>query len=112
MGIAMGLIYLPTMGVLAHHFLEKRTLVMGIVASGASTGGILHPIMLNKLFHRGNPYIAFGQGVRASAGLNFGIMFISLCLMRTRLPPKITGGLGPAVKRFARDPPYIFAVIG
>lgn len=109
MGLAMGMIYLPTMGVMAHHFLRKRVFVMGIVVSGASMGGVIHPIMLNKLFHSD---VGFAKGVRASAGLNLGIMFLALCLMRTRLPPKNTGGLGPAVKRFARDPPYLLAVFG
>jgi len=105
----MGMIYLPTMGVMAHHFLKKRILVMGVVVSGASIGGVIHPIMLNNLFHG---RVGFAWGVRASAFMNLGIMAVSLCLMRTRLPPRNAGGFGAAVKRFARDPPYLLAVFG
>jgi len=109
MGIGMGMIYLPTMGVMAHHFLKKRVLVMGIVVSGASIGGVIHPIMLNKLFYG---RVGFAWGVRASGFLNLGVMICALAMMRTRLPGKNAGGLGAAVKRFARDPPYILAVFG
>jgi len=109
MGLGMGMIYLPTMGVIAHHFQKKRVVVMGFVVAGASIGGVIHPIMLNKLFHGS---VGFEKGVRASAGLNLGLVVISILLMRTRLPPRNTGGLGPAVKKFARDLPYLFAVFG
>lgn len=109
MGIGMGMIYLPTMGVMAHHFHRKRILVMAIVVSGSSVGGVIHPIMLNKLFYGS---LGFANGVRASAGMNAGIVLVALALMRTRLPPKNTGRLLPAIRKFSRDPPYVFAVFG
>lgn len=109
LGIAMGLIYIPTMGVIAHHFQRRRTLALGIAASGSSIGGLVHPIMLNSLFH-GSP--GFAVGVRASAGFNLALMGTAILLMRTRLPPKPVGSLGPAVKRFVKDPPYALAVCG
>lgn len=63
--------------------------------------------MLNKLFH--GP-VGFQNGVRISAGLNAGLLIIANCMMRTRLPPKKTGTALPLAK-FARDPPYLIAVI-
>lgn len=54
---------------------------MSIVASGASLGGVVHTIMLNKLI---NGPIGFAMGVRISAGLVTGLLFISCLLIRTR----------------------------
>lgn len=64
--------------------------------------------MLNKLFHGST---GFHNGVRASAGLNLGLFIIAILLMRTRLPSK-KGGMTIPIADFARDPPYLFAVLG
>ncbi|KAL5531046.1 hypothetical protein ACEPAG_3922 [Sanghuangporus baumii] len=109
LGIAMGLTYIPTMGVLAHHFQRRRTIAMGIVASGSSVGGIVHPIMLNNLFYGS---VGFANGVRASAGLNLGLMTLSALLMRTRLPPKPLLPLFPVIKRSMVDPTYVLSTLG
>jgi len=71
-------------------------------------GGTLHPILLNKLFH--GP-VGFHNGVRISAGLNTFLLIIANLIMRTRIPPKKVGSAVPIAK-FARDPPYVFTVIG
>lgn len=82
---------------------------MGIAASGSSVGGIIHPIMLNHLFHGS---AGFHVGVRASAGLNLGLMAIALLLLKPRLPPKRTGvTMLPQLWSFCHDPPYVFAVL-
>lgn len=105
----MGLIYLPTMAVLAHHFRRKQVFVMGLVVSGGSVGGIVHPLMLNKLLF--SP-LGFANSVRASAGLNTGFVLLALALMRSRLPTQNTTRLIPVLKKLATDPPYLFAVLG
>ncbi|KAI6134749.1 MFS general substrate transporter [Pisolithus croceorrhizus] len=80
-GIAQGLMYVPSFAILSQHFCRRRALVMSIVASGASLGGIVHTIMLNRLI---NGPIGFATGVRISAGLVTGLLFISCLLIRTR----------------------------
>lgn len=109
----MGLAYVPSFGVLAHHFKERLTLAMGIVASGSCIGGVVHPIMLNRLF--ADPSVGFAKGVRASAGMNLGVLAIGCALIRTRLPPKKALGassLVTSMKRFAKDKVYVCAVLG
>ncbi|KIK64767.1 hypothetical protein GYMLUDRAFT_160550, partial [Collybiopsis luxurians FD-317 M1] len=59
-GLAQGLLFTPGMAVLAHHFKRYRTLVFGIFASGASIGGVVLPIALQRLFAQ----VGFGWGVR------------------------------------------------
>ncbi|EJD00252.1 MFS general substrate transporter [Fomitiporia mediterranea MF3/22] len=109
LGIAMGMTYIPTMGVIAHHFQRRRTIALGIVASGTSVGGIVHPIMLNNLFHGPT---GFANGVRASAGLNLALMGLASLLMRTKLRPKPSAPLWPILKRSSKDIPFVLAVTG
>jgi MFS family permease len=109
-GLAFGLTYIPSLGIVGHYFQRRRALAMGIAASGSSIGGVIHPIMLNHLFYGSS---GFHVGVRASAGLNLGLMVVGVLLMRTRLPPKKTGAkLLPQLAAFLQDPPYVFAISG
>lgn len=51
------------LSVQSHWFEKRRSLAVGIVASGSSVGGICFPIMLNKLI--ANPDVGFATAVRA-----------------------------------------------
>lgn len=127
LGLGSGLTYIPSVAVLAQHFPGpyERALVMMVVASGSSMGGLVHPIMLNNLFHKKN--VGFAKGVRASAGLLAGMLFIAVLCMRARYAPHAplgtkgaaTGGTGTesvslkkTVKKFSRDFVYVIAVLG
>lgn len=108
-GLASGMMYVPSYGVVAQHFPSPhmRALTMGLVASGSSLGGLLHPIMLNNLFHG---KVGFANGVRASAGLIAGMQCIAVLLMRTKYPDKAvvkTIAVKDAMKKFSTDVPYI-----
>ncbi len=108
-GIGAGLMYVPSLAVLSHYFVRKRALAMSIVATGASLGSVVHPIMLNNLFVA----VGFGNAVRASAGLNAGLLMIACLLMHPRLPPPdSTPDLWKTLRKFLRDGPYICAAIG
>jgi len=85
MGIGLGLTFLPSISIVSHHFKTRRALATGIVVTGASAGGILFPIMLNRLFQ--DPRVGFTGGVRASGGLIAGLMLLANFLMRTNPPP-------------------------
>jgi MFS family permease len=64
-------------------FLRKRGLAMGIMVSGSSLGGVIFPIMLDRLFGS----VGFGWGVRAAGFLIFGLLVIANFLVKSRLPP-------------------------
>ncbi|KAF9460383.1 major facilitator superfamily domain-containing protein [Collybia nuda] len=110
-GIAVGISYVPSYGLLAHYFKRRRATAMGIAASGSAIGGAVHPIMLNQLFHG---RVGFHAGVRASAGLLAGLLTISFLLLRPRLPftSRKQGSTLINLRTFLRDPPYVFMVIG
>jgi len=102
--------YIPSMAVISHHFRRRRVLVMGFAASGSALGAIVHPIMLNNLI---NGPVGFANGVRASAGLVSGLLFIACLCVRTRLPPPETPVNYIAVaKRCIHDVPLLFMIAG
>ncbi|THH15537.1 hypothetical protein EW146_g4952 [Bondarzewia mesenterica] len=85
MGIAQGMLFLPSLTIVPHHFRRRRALATGIVVTGSSAGGIVMPIMLNAFFHS---RIGFANGVRIGAAMIAVLLFIANCMVRTRLPPK------------------------
>jgi MCP family monocarboxylic acid transporter-like MFS transporter 10 len=123
------LFYYLGLTVPSHYFQRNRPVAMGVVASGSalglsfsllyfvvwpmwlflacSTGAVIHPIMLNRLFHS---HIGFHNGVRISAAFNSALLIISVSMMRTRLPPRNSGSRLPVVE-FMKDTPYPFVVI-
>lgn len=111
LGLAIGSIYVPSLGIVAHHFKRRRSLAMGIVASGSSLGGVIHPIMLNQLF---NGPVGFHWGVRISAFLNLGLLVIANLMMTSRLPPQHKSLFKQIVywKRFFYDKIYLTATAG
>ncbi|KAF7350239.1 MFS general substrate transporter [Mycena venus] len=109
LGIGGGMIYISSVAVVSHYFQQRRALAMTFVASGSSLGAVVHPIMLNNTFQR----LGFGNAVRASAGLMSGLLLIACLLMRPRLPPANSHPpFWKALPRFARDTPYVLAVLG
>jgi MFS family permease len=110
LGIASGLVYVPSIAVVSHHFRRRRTLAMTFVASGSSRGAVIHPIMLNNLL---NGRLGFGNGVRTSAGFVSVLLLIACLCMRTRLDPPVTpANYIVAAKKCVRDVPFIFMTAG
>ena len=103
------MVYIPSVAVLSQYFHKRRALAMTIVASGSSLGAIIHPIMLNNTLDK----MGFARATRAHAGLVSILLLCAVVLMRTRLPPpKTRPNLLKAVRRFAKDVPYVCAAVG
>ncbi|KAG9119207.1 hypothetical protein FRC07_005859, partial [Ceratobasidium sp. 392] len=84
LGIGQGLLFLPSIGIISHHFAKKRSLAMGIVFTGSSCGGMIFPIMLNNIIKRAG----FAWGVRATGFVVLACLVAANLMMKTRLPPK------------------------
>lgn len=111
MGIGCGCLFLPAVGIVSQYFRRRRALAIGLTVTGSSIGGIIHPIMLNRLF----PRIGFPQAVRASAYLVLGCCVIAQLLARSRIPGRKHRQTQPPPFDFAtivKDTPYLFAVSG
>ncbi|KXN84421.1 60S ribosomal protein L27-A, partial [Leucoagaricus sp. SymC.cos] len=107
-GLASGIVYIPSLAVVSHHFKRCRALAMGIVAAGTATGATVHPILLNHLFHS---KIGFHNGVRISAGINTACFVVANLLMRTRKSQKSATKSPTPLKTLFRDPAYCLMVI-
>ncbi|OBZ66964.1 Riboflavin transporter MCH5 [Grifola frondosa] len=112
-GLGSGLIYVGVVSVQAHHWRKKRALAMGILNAGSSCGGVVYPIMLNKLI---NGRVGFAWGVRASAFLTLGLLVIANLSMTTR-STHIKGAAAAAgpkksLKQVLNDGPYWLTNVG
>ncbi|KAG1748489.1 MFS general substrate transporter [Suillus paluster] len=110
LGVAMGLMFIPSIAIISHHFQERRTLVMAFTISGSSLGAIVHPIMLNNFL---DGPLGFANGVRASAGFVSALLLIACLCMRTRLdPPTTPVNYIAAARKCLRDVPFTLMVAG
>lgn len=62
-------------------FFKRRALATGIAASGSSLGGVIMPIMINKLL----PRIGFGWTMRALAFMLLGLLIVANLTVKSRL---------------------------
>ena len=64
-------------------FFKRRALAFGIMASGSSLGGVIMPIMVDKIIaHSGFPW-----AMRSAAFLILGLLVYANLTVRSRLPP-------------------------
>ena len=110
LGVAQGMLYVPSLAVASHYFCQRRTLAMSLVAAGSSLGSVVHPIMLNNLFNRS---VGFANGVRISAAFVSVLLLIACLLIRTRLePPKNPTRYLSVGKGIVHDVPYCMMCVG
>ncbi|KAH8088898.1 MFS general substrate transporter [Cristinia sonorae] len=83
MGLAMAILFLPAVSIVSHYFQRRRAASMGVVFAGSSLGGVIWPIMLNRLF---NNSAGFAWGVRTAGFIALVLLLIANLIMRTRLP--------------------------
>lgn len=51
-GLGMGILYMPGLSIPASYFKEKKSLAVAIIASGAGSGGLVYPVMVQQLLPR------------------------------------------------------------
>ncbi|KZP00473.1 MFS general substrate transporter [Calocera viscosa TUFC12733] len=106
-GLATGLLYVPTISVIAHHFRRRRAMAMGMIVMGSSTGGVIFPIMLNNVLQRSS----FAWTVRSAGFLILGCLVAANLLMSTRLPPGKAKDQAN-VLGFFKEPQYVLLLAG
>ncbi|KAI0381105.1 MFS general substrate transporter [Hypomontagnella monticulosa] len=89
MGIGSGCIFCPMISTVSTYFSKKRSLAIGITASGSVTGGLIFPAMARQLL----PTVGFGWAVRAIGFVQLGTLVFSIIFIKSRLPPRRTGSL-------------------
>ncbi|KAF9008313.1 major facilitator superfamily domain-containing protein [Cyathus striatus] len=109
MGLGLSLLFLPSMSAIGRHFRRRRALAMGIAVSGASFGGIVWPIMLNKLQEKLN----FPNVIRTTAGVVALLLVLANILISNPpiLPaPTVSGLQLTKFKSHFLDKPYVVSI--
>ncbi|KAL8671883.1 MAG: hypothetical protein Q9168_003636 [Polycauliona sp. 1 TL-2023] len=99
-GLGNGLIFCPALALLSTYFSSKRALAIGFGASGAATGGIVFPVIVQQLL----PKVGFGWTVRVLGFVMLALNILVFLFMKPRIPPRKSG---PLVELAAfRELPY------
>jgi MFS family permease len=109
-GIGGSLLYTPCMAAVSHYFLVKRGNATGVAMTSGSLGGIIFPLMLQKLF----PMLGFAWSTRILGFIHLFLLVITNLLVRSRLPRKPVGGfrsVSPDLTVF-KDLPFTLVTIG
>ncbi|KAF7300014.1 Monocarboxylate permease-like protein [Mycena kentingensis (nom. inval.)] len=86
-GLGVGLMFYPSLSSVSTYFCKYRATALGVVASGSSFGGVMYPIMLERLFQQ----VGFGWAIRIS-GLVSGVgCCLALATVTRYAPPKQRG---------------------
>ena len=82
-GVGMGCLFLPAVGIVPSYFSTKKAFAMGIAASGSSLGGVIYPIT----FHRIQPIVGFPWATRIVAFIALASLLIPCICIRARAFP-------------------------
>ncbi|GAA5879955.1 hypothetical protein JCM3774_005689 [Rhodotorula dairenensis] len=88
-GLAAGIAFLPAASSVSHWFKRRRATALGFLATGSSIGGIVYPIMQNRMFES----VGFEWTVRAVAFLTIALVGVAALTINSRLPPKKIGNI-------------------
>ena len=122
------MVYLPAIAIQAHHWRKHQALAMGVVGTGglrgsrsyihliiflgSSVGGIVFPIMLNKLINESS--VSFAWAVRYTGFFCLGLLAIANALMTSRPSPARDTMVKEksSVKTVLKDVPYDLMILG
>ncbi|ORY71033.1 major facilitator superfamily domain-containing protein [Pseudomassariella vexata] len=82
-GLGSGLLYVPSVAIVATYFTTKRPLATGISATGSSIGGVLYPVLFRVLVDR----VGFSWACRSFAFINGGLLITCCLLIAPRVVP-------------------------
>ena len=83
-GLSLSMIFGPAIAIVAHYFDTRRGLATGIASSGGAVGGIVFPLMLERLFTT----VGFAWATRAAGFVCVVAFTIAVILIRPRFPSK------------------------
>jgi len=110
LGLAGGMIFVPSIAVISLYFKTKRTLAMTFASAGSAVGAVVHPIIINNLLSSG---LGFRAATQVSAGLITFALSIACMLMRPKLPPpNKRPPIINSIRKLFKDWPYIALTFG
>lgn len=109
-GVGGCLINTPCIASIGHWFLTKRGNATGVAMTAGSIGGIIFPLMLQKLF----PAVGFPWATRILGFILLFLLVIMNLLVKSRLPLKPMTSLKSVTPDLAvfKDLPFAFVTLG
>ena len=105
-GIGNGLIFTPALSTVGQYFTTKRAWAMGVVVSGASVGGVVFPIALNRMLNASD--LGFGWSLRVVGFLVLVLLAFACMVMKEHAPRRRHKFFLPEA---FRSGPYVFSVL-
>ncbi|ORY67390.1 major facilitator superfamily domain-containing protein [Pseudomassariella vexata] len=95
-GLASSACFTPCFTTIGHYFRERRGMATGIASTGGGVGGVVFPLMLQRLFNQ----VGYAWAIRI-LGLVCMVLFIfAMLLVRKRLPPASNASTHPDFRIF------------
>ncbi|KAJ3496182.1 hypothetical protein NLG97_g2845 [Lecanicillium saksenae] len=99
LGVGCALLFYPTTSAVSEWFDKKRGLALGLVIAGASSGGILWPLVLNQLIDK----IGIYGTHRASGIIAAPLLFVACFLVKERRQRQVGPGQGATAADSYKD---------
>ncbi|KAK1238499.1 hypothetical protein MKX07_006645 [Trichoderma sp. CBMAI-0711] len=104
LGIGNGLTFCPALAVLSQYFKKYRAFAVGLSAAGAAVGGLVYPVLINRLIFHDN--FGFPWTLRIMGFIMLATYIPCLIWLKPRLPPHKTGAWTDTSA--FRDVPFLF----
>ncbi|KAG8409706.1 hypothetical protein J3458_018790 [Metarhizium acridum] len=83
-GLGSSAVFSASTSCVVSWFSRRRSTAYGVTAAGGSVGGVVLPVMMDRLIRR----FGFPWMVRALACVFFALLAVACCTVRARLPPR------------------------
>lgn len=100
-GLGAGLVYIPSISIIPQYFTERKAFALGLAATGSSIGGIIYPIVFQRLLTS----VGFPWATRVLGFLSAATLTVALVLLKNRLSP--TGNRTLFDSQALRTPSFI-----
>lgn len=78
LGATAGLVFFPAIAVVGQYFVKDRPLAMAVASTGSPVGGIIYPVVLNRLI----PHIGFPWAQRVCGFISLFLVSVALVTIR------------------------------
>lgn len=82
-GLGAGCLFVPSVAILAQYFSTRISTAIGLSVSGSSLGGVIYPIMLNRLVQE----VGFPWAVRIIGFMALVMLIVPCAVMKMRVKP-------------------------
>jgi MFS family permease len=106
--IGVAAIFQPALSCIMGWFNKKRGIAYGILSTGSSLGGVIFPIMVNRLIKE----VGYGWAMRISAFMILALLAIANLTVKARRPPGKVRLTKEDMGKSFRDIPFIILCLG